>query len=623
MDEIFENLSFRPQEIQEKKSGLKEGVLAVVKGPAFFCDGYSRNGNYYPKSLWENALKLPRTKEAISRGLMFGCIGHPKNYTLDELLESGKVSHKVTSLEIDPKTGYGIATYEILDTASGRILNTIMRSGSEMYVSTRAFGGVTNETKKKDGREYRVLDANNFELESIDFVIQPGFLQTNPKIVESIKEDLNYLFEDKAKIQCVDGICQLQEDFESLNEEKSSNEHYDIFEDIESLPKEEIIVMLKNIVAENKLFTETNLLEIKDTDSYSSDDINSNEVEVDAKLLSNYVSYVELLTKMVRYNVEYEKFYEDLIVFLDKDDKLSESDIESISKIVEDILKEKDIDESLVKICEKIQNLTKLLDKETAEDEKTEGVKEEMSDIVSELLMKSRDNSALVQAEAKIMNLNGQIARLREATIALASENTEKTVVEVEKVVEKVVSKTPTEITEKLVSQKAMIETLKEELDSAREEIVSTVDEYHVVIEELNTRIEDLETTISENTEIAKDAIDEVMTKNVELKEQLETALNNLNVEETKVSELENRIVEAVRKQEIAEIAYFASVHRLDKSVVENVFNKYSTIETRKQALEKEAKLSRKTLHVVEDLPKFTPKSRNSETKSRLEALTK
>lgn len=627
MELLFENLSFTNIELSEAKS--KGEVLGRVKGPSFFSDGYSRNGRFYPKKLWENALANQQTKTKIKKGLMFGCIGHPKDYTLDELLESGKVSHKVVDINIDPKTGEGIAEYEILDTPAGRILNTILRSGSEMYVSTRAFGGFTNETKKKDGKEYKVLDEKNFELESIDFVIEPGFLQTKPKLMESIAEDMAMLAEDKAHIKCEEGLCSLAEDMQSVNEDNApeQEDEVDMFENIGDLSKEDIIAMLKNVVAENKMLSDNNINEIEDTDD--TDDKKEGEVEVDAKLLSNYVSYVELLTKMVRYNAEYEKYYEDLIEFLDKDDKLSTKDIEEIGKITESILKEKDIDESLEKICTKIQNLTELLgddaeDNEEKDKEKEQKASESVSDFMADLYssLSVQENTALVLKEAEVNDLKSQVARLREATIALSEQTLTPEVkeVEVEKVVEKVVAKTPKEITEKLIESKSLVESITAERDSLQEKFDALEAEKAQLVLEYETQIKDRDETIEENLGFSREIKQEDDMIIEGLNKKVKSLDEDFSKQKAITAGLKKKLTEAEDKAHESHVGYLSSVYRVEKSVVEHTLKIAKTEGEVKKLLQKKAKNERKSEQDIE-VPEYQPRKREQKAESRIGRL--
>jgi len=616
MEELFENIPSSGLVIQEAKGGLKEGVLAVVKGPSFFSDGYSRNGRFYPKELWENALKVNNTKEAISRGLMFGCIGHPKDYSLDELLESGKVSHKVVDITLDPKTGDGIATYEIMDTPSGRILNTILRSGSEMYVSTRAFGGFTNETKRKGGKEYKILDTKNFELESIDFVIQPGFLQTNPKLVESISEDMAMLMEDKSEIKCSEGICQLHEDMGSINEDLDGAP--DLFEDIEDLSKADIINMLKNVVAENKILSEEQAPVSTNTEADKEE-----VVDVNKKLLATFLSYVEILTKLVRYSVEFEAHYEALIEFLDKDNKMSIADVKSMSAIVEKILAEELLDESIIVVCNNIQNVIAVISSTKTDEEKIESFDDNLAEVMASLIFRESTNFALVEAESTVLELKGQNARLREATIVLSEQPMKTEIVEVEKevVIEKEVSVTPKAITEKLVTLTEENKRLLEEVENARSEISDMSEGQEELVEELSAEVESLKETISENNGFAKEALIENKATIKELQESLATAENTVSVHEAKVSKMVAKVASAEKAKLEAQIACESSVYRLDKKIVATIFENFKGKAERESALKKQVKMQRKNKPIKEEVPQYEPKKRQREATSRLESL--
>jgi len=621
MNKIFENQIFSGFEIDESKKNLDEGVLAKVKGPSFFLDGYSRNGRFYPEKLWENALKDPETQTKMKRGLMFGCIGHPKDYSLDELLESGKVSHKVVDITIDKKTGEGIAEYDILDTPSGRILNTILKSGSEMYVSTRAFGGFTNETKKKDGKEYKVLDEKNFQLESIDFVIEPGFLQTNPKLVESISEDLEKLSEDKANIQCENGICSLGEDFKSikLNEE---NDPDNMFEDLMDLPKEDIIDMLKNVVAENKLLStnkieKEEIKEVEDTDKNIDQTSQKGDLEISSKLLSNYLSFVELLVKLLRYNEEYEKYYSDLIEFLDKDDKITTTDFDNISKIIEEILKESDVEESIQVICEKLQVLTEKINNSAKE---VDGNQQDESfvDFMLELLNKNdNQNETLLKQQMDInKSLKLQIEHLKYASKKLAESistpETIKETIEVEKIVEKEVFVTPKEISEKLVKQKEIIEEKDKEVKSLVEKLAETSKS----LLDTNEKLQRLEKTNETDYLKLEESIKETKMNLNRLKEENESLLER----ETKLSKT---IKEKEEEIQFLKIESLSSTYRVDKAIVENILEKYKNEDDIIKNIKRESKKLRRNSTTVENIPEYTPNRNGNSKRNFLETLTK
>ena len=174
--------------VVEEASGEVDGkhILAKVRGQFFVPEGVSRNKRYYPRSLWERVIGKVRDK--LQNRVMFGTIGHEQNIGDTALLE-GKVSHVVTDLYIDDK-GRGIGEALILNTPAGRILNTLLRAGSKLFVSSRAEGKYSGT---KNG--VPVVDENSYDLKGFDFVVEPGFLQAQPQLVESLEKDISYCFE--------------------------------------------------------------------------------------------------------------------------------------------------------------------------------------------------------------------------------------------------------------------------------------------------------------------------------------------------------------------------------------------------------------------------------------------
>lgn len=166
-----------------------QAVLGKIKGQFFVPNGVSRNKRYYPKSLWEKQLSKPELKRRISEKRMFGTISHDQPLD-DKALLDGKVSHIITSLWIDD-AGRGMGEAIILNTDAGRVLNTVLRAGGKLFVSSRATGGFDGE---KNG--VPVVDEDNYSLSTFDVVMDPGFLEANPSLAESLTK-LFHSFETK------------------------------------------------------------------------------------------------------------------------------------------------------------------------------------------------------------------------------------------------------------------------------------------------------------------------------------------------------------------------------------------------------------------------------------------
>lgn len=202
-------------------------VLAVVQGVFFVPDGVSRNERFYPKTFWETILINEDLQRRINDKTMFGCIGHEDRGISESDITEGKISHIVTKLWIDPATNMGMGEAHILGTTAGRNLYIIMKAGSKIKVSSRASG------EYKPNENYNgmpIVDENNYYLETFDFVLNPGFTETNPLIKENmkkIKEEMRRQemeFSQKIYEDLRDEKKTLSEEIIKIREEKAVSE---------------------------------------------------------------------------------------------------------------------------------------------------------------------------------------------------------------------------------------------------------------------------------------------------------------------------------------------------------------------------------------------------------------
>lgn len=158
-------------------------ILARVRGPAFFPETTSRNNVFYSLEAWENAISHADFRRRLGDRLVFGTIGHNAELTDDDIRE-GRLSHIVSNAWIG-EDNIGYAEYLILNTPPGRILNTLLRAKSKLRVSTKASGFFENG---KAGSGTKHVIPSSFELERIDFVIDPGYLKALPELLESLQD---------------------------------------------------------------------------------------------------------------------------------------------------------------------------------------------------------------------------------------------------------------------------------------------------------------------------------------------------------------------------------------------------------------------------------------------------
>lgn len=176
------------ESIQEKDSKVDgESIIGVVEGTFFVPDGFSRNDRFYPRELWNNQLSNEDINRRLNNSIMYGCIGHSKGPVSEEDLSTGRVSHIMDKLWIDESTGMGMGKAYILNTESGRNLKTYLKAGSKLKVSSRGEGSFA-EGIEKDG--HPVVESSSYNLLTFDFVIEPGFTETNPQLVENYIEEV-------------------------------------------------------------------------------------------------------------------------------------------------------------------------------------------------------------------------------------------------------------------------------------------------------------------------------------------------------------------------------------------------------------------------------------------------
>lgn len=180
LDDVWESQELTHDIIESSSEVDGVHILAKVKGPAFFPDTVSGNKVFYSREAWENAINDERFQSRLRDRLVFGTIGHGQVIN-DDAIKDGKFSHVLTGIYIN-ESGVGIAEYLILNTPPGRILNTVLRAKSRLRVSTKAKGVFENQSSSG----LKSVNPKVFFLERIDFVLDPGYDQALPELIESL-----------------------------------------------------------------------------------------------------------------------------------------------------------------------------------------------------------------------------------------------------------------------------------------------------------------------------------------------------------------------------------------------------------------------------------------------------
>ena len=236
---LNEDLSSVDEDIKSLVDG--ENIIGIVEGTFFVPNGFSRNDRFYPKELWTNQLVNEDVQRRLGGSTMFGCIGHSAGPVTEEDLSTGKVSHFMQKLWIDENTGLGMGRACILNTPAGKNLKTYLKAGCKLKVSSRGEGSFA-EGVEKDG--HPVVEASSYNLITFDFVIEPGFTETDPQLHENYIEESLIIREDNHKGDLNMEMEKIVEDYKAAKEqaEKNLQEQKETFETekasmVESLEK--------------------------------------------------------------------------------------------------------------------------------------------------------------------------------------------------------------------------------------------------------------------------------------------------------------------------------------------------------------------------------------------------
>lgn len=143
------------------KEDLREsGGPLYLKGPMQRCEAPNQNKRIYPRKVlqreFENYHKAVRENRAV------GELDHPETSTVS--LE--KVSHVVREMWWDGNTWMG--KVEVLNTPSGKILESLVDSGITLGISSRGVGSTNTNNEGLD------LVADDFTLVCFDMVAEPS-----------------------------------------------------------------------------------------------------------------------------------------------------------------------------------------------------------------------------------------------------------------------------------------------------------------------------------------------------------------------------------------------------------------------------------------------------------------
>ena len=147
----------------DKKKLLEErqmnGGKMMLKGIIQRANTLNQNGRIYPQSILER--EIVNYQKLIQENRALGECDHPES----SVVELKNVSHIVREAKMQGDHVYGVI--EILDTPSGKIIQSLIESGVTLGISSRGVGST-----KRQGDTQIVQD--DFQLICFDMVSEPS-----------------------------------------------------------------------------------------------------------------------------------------------------------------------------------------------------------------------------------------------------------------------------------------------------------------------------------------------------------------------------------------------------------------------------------------------------------------
>ena len=153
----YEIFDYTPEMIKESRE--KNNGKVMMKGVLQKADTLNQNGRIYPIHVLEREVR--NYQKFIVENRALGELDHPDS----SVVNLKNVSHVIREAYLEGGTVYG--NVELLDTPSGKILQSLVDSGVKLGISSRGVGST-----KKQG-DYHVVQ-DDFQLICWDYVSEPS-----------------------------------------------------------------------------------------------------------------------------------------------------------------------------------------------------------------------------------------------------------------------------------------------------------------------------------------------------------------------------------------------------------------------------------------------------------------
>ena len=150
------NFEYDPKVIKEQ---MELGKPLMMKGILQKAETLNQNGRIYPRAILEREIR--NYQKFIKENRALGELDHPDS----SVVELKNASHTIREAYMEGDIVYGVV--EILNTPSGKILQSLVESGITLGISSRGVGS----TRSKGDMQ---IVQDDFQLICWDFVSEPS-----------------------------------------------------------------------------------------------------------------------------------------------------------------------------------------------------------------------------------------------------------------------------------------------------------------------------------------------------------------------------------------------------------------------------------------------------------------
>ena len=168
------------EKVEVITEGTGKQARLCIRGPFLQAETVNRNGRMYPMSIMEREVTR-YNEQYVQKGRALGELGHPDGPTVN----LDRVSHKITELYRDGNNFIGKA--QILSTPMGKIVESLLKDGVCLGVSSRGIGSL-----RENNKGYKEVGEGFMLATAADIVADPS---APDAFVQGIMEGVEWIYD--------------------------------------------------------------------------------------------------------------------------------------------------------------------------------------------------------------------------------------------------------------------------------------------------------------------------------------------------------------------------------------------------------------------------------------------